>query len=137
MARKFCKHYRGMFKVHKCEADVFFDTLEHYGTPKFHDSCPCFGPDHPGECKSKVYPTAEEMEEKDLEIEDLFAKITKAREAIVEDCGGPWKRGTPASSGKINCPACGQTEALHYRRAGVNGHIHATCSTKGCVSWIE
>lgn len=71
------------------------------------------------------------------EVLELLAKAGKARAAIVEHLGGPWKKGTPSAVGKIDCPVCGGKETLAFRRAGYNGHIHAQCSTDGCVSWME
>lgn len=38
--------------------------------------------------------------------------------------------------GELPCPTgCGGT--LHYSVAGYNGHMHAKCDTKDCVSWME
>lgn len=38
--------------------------------------------------------------------------------------------------GTMPCPAgCGGQ--LRYSVASVNGHMHARCSTEGCVSWME
>lgn len=39
-------------------------------------------------------------------------------------------------AGVITCPICG-TGKLRYSRAGYNGHVHARCSTDGCVAWME
>lgn len=37
---------------------------------------------------------------------------------------------------EMDCPAkCGGT--LRYSVAGVNGHMHAACTTKGCAQWME
>ena len=137
MARQFCKHYRGMHEKDECEAGVAFVTLDHYGTKQFRESCPCFGAKQSGTCESKVYPTAEEMAEDDRQMAERFANIVKAREAIVADCGGPWKRGMGGSSGMIDCPVCEGVETLQYSRAGYNGHVHARCTTEDCVSWME
>lgn len=137
MARKFCKHYRAMASNETCHVGIAYKSLHHAGTREFHDSCPCFGPQGTGECQSKVYPTAEEMEADDKRIAELFARNATARIAIVESLGGPWKRGTPSASGTIDCPVCGCQKTLRFSRAGYNGHIHAGCSTDGCVRWME
>lgn len=137
MARRFCKHYRGVHEKNTCEAGVAFVSLEHYGTKEFVASGPCFGPEQSGECESKVYPTAEEIAEDDRQMAERFASFGKAREAIVADCGGPWKRGMGGSSGSIDCPVCDGAETLQYSRSSYNGHIHARCSTDDCVSWME
>ena len=66
-----------------------------------------------------------------------FVGMAKARNAIVDSLGGPWKRGTPGASGTIDCPVCDGKKMLQFSRAGYNGHIHAACGTDGCVCWME
>ena len=134
---QWCKHYRGMHMKTTCEAGVAFASLPHYATRDFHRTCPCFSDNLEGECEKKEYPTAEEVAAEETEMEARFAAMVKARAAIVEDCGGPWKRGKPPEAGTINCPACGAEDSLRYSRAGYNGHIHAGCKTEGCVRWME
>jgi hypothetical protein len=137
MSRPWCKHYRGMHENTQCEAGVAFDSLEHHGTKLFWESCPCFGPEASGKCESAAYPTAEEMAAHDAEMTARFERTCKARDAIVEHLGGPWKRGTPASHGTMDCPVCNAVGSLRFSRASYNGHIHAKCKTAGCVSWME
>ena len=134
-ARPWCKHYRGMSDKDSCEAGVQFKSLPNYGTKAFHPSCPCFGP--LGGCDKAEYPTAEALAAQKAEDEKRFQAIGKARAAIVESLGGPWKRGTPTTYGVIDCPACGGQKTLKFSRSGYNGHIHASCSTDECVRWME
>jgi hypothetical protein len=62
---------------------------------------------------------------------DYFEKIVTARKAIID------KHGTAKGySDKMQCPIC-KTGTLLYSRAECNGHIHARCDTKDCVSWME
>lgn len=75
--------------------------------------------------------------EEDLKFAERCANIGKAREAIVADCGGPWKRGMNGKKGSIDCPVCDGVGTLQYNRSAYNGHICARCSTDGCVAWIE
>jgi hypothetical protein len=70
-------------------------------------------------------------------MKERVKDIGKAHRAIVAHLGGPWKRGTPGASGKIDCPICGKQGSLKFSRAGYNGHIHARCATEGCVNWME
>lgn len=133
--RAWCKHYSGMNGKTECDAGVTFATLPHYGTGEFFPTCPCFGPR--GGCERAVYPTPEELASAEKEMEKRFAAIGKARAAIVAHLGGPWKKGDSVAYGKIDCPACGQALALTFSRSGYNGHIHAQCSTDGCVAWME
>ena len=136
MARRFCKHYEGMFENDRCKAGVVFAELEHHGTKEFRDSCPCFSSNGTGNCEFKTYPTAEEMAEEDRKNVELFKNITKARAAIIEECGDDWVKGR-SSAGRIDCPVCGGSEELQYSRSGYNGHIRARCETDGCVAWME
>ena len=39
-------------------------------------------------------------------------------------------------AGQMDCPVC-ILGKLRYSRAADNGHVHAECNTKGCVSWLE
>jgi len=81
--------------------------------------------------------TAEELAAQQAEDKKRFADIGKARAAIVEHLGGPWKRGMPGIGGAIDCPVCGGEGTLAFSRSGYNGHIHASCKTDGCVRWME
>lgn len=74
-------------------------------------------------------------EEKEKWFEEQFAQLATARAAIVKHAG-PYKKGV-GKAGKTDCPICKGKETLQYSRAGYNGHIHAHCSTKDCVSWME
>lgn len=83
-------------------------------------------------------------------------QITVAREAILQELRRRWKedRGiditAPADTsrfhhpqanyfcgnGTMDCPVCGSGK-LQYKRSNYNGHVHAKCSTDGCVAWQE
>lgn len=80
---------------------------------------------------------SEQRRHEDEEHEKAFQKLMTARAAIVEHLGGRWKPGTPGASGVIDCPVCNGQQTLRFSRAGVNGHIHARCTTGNCVSWME
>lgn len=60
-----------------------------------------------------------------------FKKVMDARKAITDKEGN--KRGVV---GEIDCPVC-KNGKLRYSIAGVNGHIHANCTTAECVRWME
>jgi hypothetical protein len=70
-------------------------------------------------------------------MEKRIENMGKARAAIVDHLGGPWKKGQPGARGVIDCPACGEPDALRFSCAAYNGHIHAQCEAHGCVSWME
>lgn len=90
-------------------------------------------------CDKCVCPTPEEIAAEEREAAERMERFSLCRDAIVAHLGGPWKRGTPgaAGAGAIDCPACKAERSLRFSRAGINGHIHAHCETKGCASWIE
>lgn len=131
----FCNHYRAMANHETCKVDVAYSSFA--GLP--FDKQPCFRRDKNetprGGCSLQEFPTPEEIEESEKWMAERFANVGKARLAIVEHLGGPWKRGTPGASGEIPCPVCGGK--LRFSRAGYNGHIHAACSTEDCVRWME
>ena len=110
---KWCKHYRGLRNFQNTEPSCFTFRVR---------------------VASASSQTVEEMA---AEIKERFAKVDKAREAIVEHCGGPWERGMGESVGIIACPVCNGTEALQFWRSGDSGHIHAGCATEDCVAWME
>lgn len=137
MAKAWCKNYSGMHLKDACDAGVVFQELPTYGEKGFMDRCPCFGPQTVSLCEKATYPTKEELAAREAEIAERFARVGKARHAIVESIGGPWKRGMCGVSGSVDCPICNEKQSLLFSRAGYNGHIHARCKTEDCVSWME
>ena len=134
----FCKHYRAMSDHTTCEAGVQYAKFRGL---RF-DQKPCFWHQSAGEapppgCHLALFPTEEEIAEEEEEMRVRLEGIANARQAIVEHLGGPWKKGIAGSRGSIDCPVCGVGAALHFTRAGSNGHIHAQCETQGCVAWME
>ena len=57
----------------------------------------------------------------------LVKQIGVARNAILA---------TGRESGEIDCPIC-MTGKLLFSVAPSNGHVHAHCTTRLCVSWME
>jgi len=74
--------------------------------------------------------TREEAEEEEERFQRMLANTAKAREAIIAKEGK-----TRGVTDSIDCPICGGV--LHYSISGYNGHIHAVCTTDGCVAWME
>jgi len=134
-----CSHYRATSEHTTCKAGIPYETF--MGTHPRIMSWPCFwrqSQPQPCSCPSARYQTPEEIAAEDAEFQERFQKIDLAREAIVKACGGPWAKGDRyEKTGLINCPVCHRLETLQYSRSGYNGHIHAKCSTPGCVSWME
>jgi len=106
---------------------------------------------------SHEYWTDVELHHRHDKITKNIRKVAMAREAIVADLYRRFHDHDKAvfpmdsknehrwtnpqanyftGSGNMKCPVC-ETGNLRYSRAAYNGHIHATCSTEGCVSWME
>lgn len=133
--KEFCKHYLAMSDHTECGAGVPYEKFKGL---RF-DQRPCFlkeGCPTPGGCEHQVFPSPEEIAARDAELALRYTRMVKAREAIVQYLGGPWKRGTPGSVGSIKCPNC-ENGTLKFSRAGYNGHIHAACTTENCCAWME
>jgi len=66
--------------------------------------------------------------------DDIVLQIIKCMELIRNKHG----RDIPQNiiNDNIRCPICG-VGILSYRISNYNGHTHGTCSTNGCVHWIE
>lgn len=138
-----CNHYRSIREHETCEAGVDYAVFKGVGF----DSLPCFcEPDQPPNkgCSLAEFPTAEQIAAhaeqiaaQEAEYARRWQDVALARAAIVRLLGGPWKRGQPSASGKIDCPVCGATRGISFSRAGYNGHIHASCTTIDCVAWRE
>jgi len=127
-----------MVEYDSCKAGIVYDSLK--GIP--FDVRPCFcnvkqNYKQNSGCSKAEFPTTEQIREQDTESTKRFVNVMKAREVIVKALGGPWKDGIPSSKGQIDCPICKCKKSLLFSRSGYNGHIHATCKTENCVSWME
>lgn len=74
--------------------------------------------------------TAEELKEEEKTFKNEFNGVMVARAHIVKMI-----EQHKVSRGKTKCPVC-DGGFLAFSQAS-NGHIHASCSTTGCVSWME
>jgi hypothetical protein len=124
-----------------------------------HKAYPCFRREHQltDGCSKCLFPTPEEIKAHADEATGHIKNMISARAAIVDelerrnkdgdvavklnrasqseyDDGGPTNY--VSGAGIIGCPIC-KTGKLRYSRAAYNGHVHARCSTDGCVSWME
>lgn len=93
------------------------------------------GPDAArAKCSHFRLPTEAEVEQECDSIESHHAQLATARAAIVA-AAGAWTSGK-SQQGVIDCPIC-KGGKLRYMRSGLNGHIHAACTTDSCVRWME
>lgn len=131
-----CVHFNGIGND-TCDAGVKYDDVRDTSTKPY--SLPCLAKYNTAgaKCDKCRVPTAEELAAEEAEYKRTSEGIRKARAAIVAHCGRPWKKGMPGKSGVIACPVCDKPDALRFGRAGYNGHVHASCLTEGCVSWME
>lgn len=125
-----CIHFNGTGnKV--CKASVHYDSFDGTGIPcivQFNKS------NH--QCSARVYPTREEAIAKIEASEKQYLEAVQRMEAVaptVNECriiaghkGGKYERA---------CAAC-NTGRLHIRIAP-NRHARVSCTTEGCVNWIE
>jgi hypothetical protein len=133
-----CVHFNGIAND-VCEAGVKYTDVRARADVSRPYSLPClekYNKDG-AKCDKCQMPTAEEVATEEAEWQKVFAGTQTARKAIVDHLGGPWKKGMPTVRGCIDCPVCHKPDALRFSRAGYNGHIHAHCDTKDCVSWME
>lgn len=153
---KRCRHFNGV-QNEKCEAGVCYKTLEGSGI------LPCL----PWHCDTSkpvatcdnfaTYSTAE-IADQEREIEKAIEAVGIARKAITDELarrhsvgdktvvakqhhdedfhGTGYRSAYVAGAGTITCPVC-TTGTLKYSRAACNGHVHAACTTIGCVRWME
>jgi hypothetical protein len=131
-AAGWCIHYRSPSHHKDCEAGISFDAMT--GT-KF-DVRPCFLTDK-GEsklgaavCAHLRRPTPEEIAAHEIWIEERMNRTGVAMAAI-----HPFRKTHRGRRHEIDCPVCGAGK-LHFSIAS-NGHCHAACTTKDCVSWME
>lgn len=126
-----CVHFNGMMND-TCKAGVDYDSVKVAREPGKGWDLPCFKDRKPCSitCDKQQFPTAEYVQARLDEIEQSSIRTFGAIAAIQKHANG--KRGVAAV---IECPAC--KGDLHYSIAGVNGHIHARCSTPNCVAFMQ
>jgi hypothetical protein len=137
-----CVHYTGLqhesckagVKYADVKADVEFQTHRASERTPYthHQAHPCFFGENKlaKPCPHMRFPTSDQIRAHDEESDSHFRNTDVARKAITDATQG--KRGV---QGALACPVC-ITGKLGYSVAS-NGHIHARCSTAGCVAWME
>lgn len=124
-----CIHFNGTIND-ACEAGVNYKSQQ-AGDEYLFKSLPCWKSNNCNTCDKAQFPTEQEVKEKEGQLLERIKNLGIARIAIIEHLGDR-KHG----SGHLPCPVC-STGELHYSRAAYNGHIHASCTTTKCVSWME
>lgn len=125
--RKWCVHYNGR-QNEICDAGIRYSAIAPAENGlKFQ----CLGYPATGRvCGRYRAPTKEEIEQKEREFAEHAKNCLTVRDAIVLHVAK-----SQALQGVIECPIC--TQPMRYAVASCNGHVHARCSSEGCVSFRE
>jgi hypothetical protein len=137
-----CRHFNGGMNK-KCDAGIAYDEINRRAT-EGDSGCmlrlPCrraMEAEYPCPSLSRMTDEelAQEKKEQDAAVERFLNGMRIVRPLIIADIGP--ERMKQSVSGTIPCPIC-KTGTVHYSRAGsYNGHVHAACSTEGCIRWME
>lgn len=134
-ALRSCRHFNGI-QNKKCQAGVEYKPWNQ----ATNEAMPCLPESINGrsvwECASFEMMSREEAEQ---EADARLVKVertTKARHAAKDDAKAKGYRKGAGGHGKLPCPCC-DGGTLQYSVASYNGHMHAKCTTAGCVSWME
>jgi len=130
-----CVHFTGI-QHDECKASVSYHGQFGNGVGCF-ANIPCVSFDEKTSryCPKRQYPSREDAERELAEVDEYLAQCSKAYKAVKEDAKSKFPPHQGGAS-SIECPIC-RTGMLQYSVASINGHIHARCSTHGCVSWTE
>ena len=122
-----CKHFTGI-QHDACALGIAYDTVRDDSERPYRWPCTNSALTT---CSRREFPTqAEELAEV-AEMEATFGRVARARISIIAKHGR--QRGI---RDEMACPVC-TTGTLRYSIAKLNGHIHAACTTDGCVRWME
>lgn len=126
---KSCRHFNGV-QNDFCLAGISYDAVR---------PLPCFplsSVKEPAKCEKKSCWTREEAEKNEVAHDNAIQKTMKALTAAHTDAKAKGYGKGKGGRDSLPCPAC-ETGTLHYSVASYNGHMHAQCDTKDCVSWME
>ncbi len=147
---------KGSEEKAQCKAGVYYDEVRKQGVRMV--VLPCFPPDKSNPAKDGAEPCCErcsfksdaelDAEEREIrtEIDEALGRVSLVRAAILKDAGlesSPHREAygdevTTPIVGFMMCPICkAGPKCLGYRISTYNGHVHAHCTTDGCVQWME
>ena len=133
-----CIHYNGVAGK-TCKADVEYRSVcaSREQCVNLSNKVPCFSKNGLTDlCAKFRLPSQEEIEEYERSITIFLEQMIATRKAITDHIK-EHRMGGRDVEGKIPCPVCGDGTVFYSCAGAYNGHIHATCNTDGCVSWIE
>lgn len=133
-----CVHFRGV-QHDTCKVDINLRQLvggDDFGWAR---RIPCLKSDAEQcvvTCEKREFMNREQAE---AEVKRDDERMRKAMIGISAAHHDAKQKGIVKGVGgarEIPCPVeCGGT--LRYRVASINGHMHAACTTKGCLQWME
>ena len=133
-----CINFRGIQHT-ECEAHVNIRELVGGDDFGWASRLPCFLDEADKcsvVCESRSFPSRTDAEEMDRAQQAATERFITALKAAHDDARGKGLKVGHGGRESMPCPVgCGGT--LHYTVASCNGHMHAGCTTKGCVSWME
>lgn len=131
-----CRHFNGTVNA-KCKVGIEYVSVrvERPGE-KPPTALPCYGVGFENKCDSCVKPTAEEAMAEVLADEAIWQKRIVGIKAAHEHAKASGLRKGRGGTGTLPCPVCG-TGTIGYAVSSYNGHMHAGCTTKDCVAWVE
>lgn len=139
--RNYCTHYapkpgmsRDDYCSLGCDASKRMKDARDAGEPNM---TPCIG----GHAAANVLALCPKWERRSIEhaeqraddIEKMMQRMT-----VVMPFVNKWRTHPKPEKSRqeiVECPQC--KGKLHLSQSSYNGHVHAHCETKGCVSWME
>ena len=127
-----CKHFNGIHNK-QCQAGIQYK--EDYSM-----RIPCIPSKtdkrQAWECSLYCVSTREEAEAEADKYERAYNTTIVARSAAKEHAKILGLKRGNGGVGQLKCPCC-EDGFINYSVASFNGHMHARCSTKDCVFWME
>lgn len=141
-----CRHYVGAFTSDACKAGVNYKELSGE-EPGYIARLPCSQKMKHIDATTLVHCdlrspfTREEADAIVKEREEHTKKFMVAVNAAHADAKAKGFKeksngGFVGGASDLKCPNC-ETGTIRYSVARYNGHMHAGCTTKDCVSWME
>jgi len=127
-------YFNGAFNK-DCNAGVNYQKLVGSAEPGYARRLPCFTlnpKDQHVICVHYRLPTQEELAAFEADIQAHLDRMKKVFPMIAE-----LKREYRGRDGAVEkaCPVCGGM--LYMTISAYNGHVHGSCSTPQCLSWVE
>jgi len=127
-----CRHFNGI-QNKQCEAGVTYRvdlSMRLPCIPSMTDKRESW------KCDLFEVMTQTEAEAEADEWERVYVRNIEARQAAKDHARRLGLGRGHGGVGSLKCPCCDDGH-IRYSVASVNGHMHAACTTKDCVRWME